>query len=155
MRWDTMAKVKKMWIFSPPKQAKPKVPDAVKPMWQWRRTTSLIPSWSRHTSNPLPETSVLTISLSFIRAGIVGNLNDYPWSRQKGYISKAKEIPESRRLCPEIIDIKEAVCNHYKYSSGWSIKVQKGCRERSSWFCHLYVYVEVFTRGAVNNRAGI
>ena len=30
MRWDTMAKVKKMWIFSPPKQAKPKVPDAVK-----------------------------------------------------------------------------------------------------------------------------
>jgi len=30
MRWDTMAKVKKMSIFSPPKQAKPKVPDAVK-----------------------------------------------------------------------------------------------------------------------------
>ena len=28
--------------------------------------------------------------------------------------TKEKEIPESKKLCPEIVDIKRAVCRHYE-----------------------------------------
>ena len=39
---------------------------------------------------------------------------------------KEKEIPESKRLCPEVIDIKKAVCNHYKIEDAALLKSKRG-----------------------------
>ena len=149
-----------------------------------------------------------------LNSGIVGNLNDYPWSSHKGYISKArkwvwlhknyildmfskderlqinaykrfisteepaeiiqhyskmnipsilgsdkfikwvkdrypkkkkeKEIPESRRLCPEIIDIKKAVCNHYKIAEADLLKSKRGVVNEAR---DLAIYMLRFIRG--------
>jgi len=39
---------------------------------------------------------------------------------------KEKEIPESKKLCPEVIDIKSAVCNHYKIEDADFFKSRRG-----------------------------
>ena len=39
---------------------------------------------------------------------------------------KEKEIPESKKLCPEVIDIKRAVCNHYKIRQADLLKSRRG-----------------------------
>ncbi|MBL7203232.1 MAG: transposase, partial [Desulfobacteraceae bacterium] len=37
-----------------------------------------------------------------------------------------KEIPESKKLCPEVIDIKRAVCRHYKIGEAELQKSRRG-----------------------------
>ena len=39
---------------------------------------------------------------------------------------KKKEIPESKKLCPEVIDIKRAVCRHYKIGEAELQKSRRG-----------------------------
>ena len=39
---------------------------------------------------------------------------------------KEKEIPESKKLCPEVIDIKRAVCRHYKIGEAELQKSRRG-----------------------------
>jgi len=39
---------------------------------------------------------------------------------------KEKEIPESRKLCPEVIDIKKAVCDHYQIEEADLLKSRRG-----------------------------
>ena len=52
-------------------------------------------------------------------------------SRRKYYLGfiellKEKEIPESKKLCPEVIDIKRAVCRHYKIGEAELQKSRRG-----------------------------
>ena len=39
---------------------------------------------------------------------------------------KGKEIPESKKLCPEVNDIKRAVCRHYKIGEAELQKSRRG-----------------------------
>jgi REP element-mobilizing transposase RayT len=39
---------------------------------------------------------------------------------------KEKEIPESKKLCAEVFDIKKAVCNHYKIEEADLLKSRRG-----------------------------
>ena len=39
---------------------------------------------------------------------------------------KEKEIPESKNLCPEIVDIKKAVCAHYEIEEAELLKSRRG-----------------------------
>ena len=39
---------------------------------------------------------------------------------------KEKEIPESKKLCPEVVDIKRAVCRHYEIEEAELQKSRRG-----------------------------
>ncbi len=39
---------------------------------------------------------------------------------------KEMEIPESKKLCPEVVDIKRAVCRHYKIGEAELQKSRRG-----------------------------
>ena len=57
---------------------------------------------------------------------------------------KGKEIPESRSFCPEIIDIKKAVCNHYKIAEADLLKSKRGVENEAR---DLAIYMLRFIRG--------
>ena len=57
---------------------------------------------------------------------------------------KEKEIPESRKFCPEVIDIKKAVCNHYKIEDADLLKSRRGVENEAR---DLAIYMLRFIRG--------
>ena len=57
---------------------------------------------------------------------------------------KEKEIPESKKLCPEVIDIKKAVCNHYKIEDAALLKSRRGVENEAR---DLAIYMLRFIRG--------
>ena len=57
---------------------------------------------------------------------------------------KEKEIPESRKFCPEVIDIKKAVCNHYKIQDAYLLKSRRGVENEAR---DLAIYMLRFIRG--------
>jgi len=57
---------------------------------------------------------------------------------------KEKEIPESKNLCPEVIDIKKAVCNHYEIKAADLLKSRRGVENEAR---DLAIYMLRYTRG--------
>jgi len=57
---------------------------------------------------------------------------------------KEKEIPESKKLCPEVIDIKSAVCSHYKIEDADLLKSRRGVENEAR---DLAIYMLRFIRG--------
>jgi REP element-mobilizing transposase RayT len=57
---------------------------------------------------------------------------------------KEKEIPESKNLCPEVIDIKKAVCNHYEITAADLLKSRRGVENEAR---DLAIYMLRYIRG--------
>ena len=57
---------------------------------------------------------------------------------------KEKDIPDSKKLCPEIIDIKKAICNHYKIEEVELLKSRRGVENEAR---DLAIYMTRFIRG--------
>ncbi|MBU0996260.1 MAG: hypothetical protein KJ737_27495 [Proteobacteria bacterium] len=76
-----------------------------------------------------------------LRAGLVKNIGEYPWSSHQGYVSIIdmikerygeekirREVPLSRDLLPDADRIMEAVCKSYEITTQDLFKMQRGKR---------------------------
>jgi len=76
---------------------------------------------------------------------ILGSDKFIKWVKERfSKKKKEKEIPESKKLCPEVIDIKEAVCNHYKIEDAALLKSRRGVENEAR---DLAIYMLRFIRG--------
>ena len=64
---------------------------------------------------------------------------------------KEKEIPESKKLCPEIIDIKKAICNHYHIEDEDLLKSRRGIENEAR---DLGIYMSRIIRGELLETIG-
>ena len=76
---------------------------------------------------------------------ILGSDKFIKWVKERfAKKKKEKEIPESKKLCPEVIDIKKAVCNHYKIEDAALLKSRRGVENEAR---DLAIYMLRFIRG--------
>jgi putative transposase len=64
---------------------------------------------------------------------------------------KEKEIPESKKLCPEIIDIKKAICSRYKIEEEDLLKSRRGLENEAR---DLAIYMSRIMRGELLETIG-
>ena len=76
---------------------------------------------------------------------ILGSDKFIKWVKERfAKKKKEKEIPESKKLCPEVIDIKKAVCNYYKTEDADLLKSRRGVENEAR---DLAIYMLRFIRG--------
>ncbi len=64
---------------------------------------------------------------------------------------KVEEIPESKNLCPEIIDIKKAVCRYYKIEEAELLKSRRGIENEAR---DIAIYMLRVVRGELLTKIG-